>query len=119
MLTFEDFLTAELPGMTRFAAVLTGNRQLAEDVLQDALVKAHARWRHIGGLDRPDAYLRRMITTGYLSWRRRWATRTIAPAGDLGQFDHLTGIPDPADSVAQADVLRRLVAMLPRRQRAA
>lgn len=117
-MTFEEFLTAELPGLTRFAAVLTGDRHLAEDVVQDALVKAHGRWSHIGEMDVPAAYVRRMVVNGYLSWRRRWATRTIHAAGDLAEHDRATG-GDVASSVAQADHVKRLIATLPRRQRAA
>lgn len=117
-MTFEEFLTAELPGLTRFAAVLTGDRHLAEDVVQDALVKAHGRWPHIRELDQPAAYLRRMIVNGYLSWRRRWSTRTIHAAGDLADHDRDVG-GDLATSVAQADHVKRLIATLPRRQRAA
>ncbi len=118
-MTFEEFLSAELGGLTRFAAVLTGDRYLAEDVVQDALVKAHARWPHIGGLDQPVAYLRRMIVNGYLSWRRRWATRTIQAAGDLSEHERLMGTADPAVTVARADQVGRLIATLPRRQRVA
>lgn len=119
-MTFDEFLTAELRGLTRFAAVLTGDRHLAEDLVQDALVKAHGRWQHIGGMDGPEKYVRRMVVNGYLSWRRRWATRTIHAAGDLAQHERTAGGPgDPAHSVAQADHVRRLVATLPRRQRAA
>lgn len=117
-MTFEEFLTTELPGLTRFATVLTGDRQLAEDLLQDALVKAHSRWGHIGSLERPDAYLRRMITTGFLSWRRRWATRSVFAAGDLAEHERATSS-DPSVAVARADHVRRLLATLPRRQRAA
>ena len=119
MLTFEEFLIAELTGLGRFAAVLTGDRHLAEDVLQDALIKVQLRWKHVRGLDHPQAYVRRAITTTYLSWHRRWAIRKIKPAGDLSQFDHLASTRDPAESVAQTDQVRRLVATLPPRQRAA
>lgn len=118
-MTFDEFLSAELSGLTRFAAVLTGDRYLAEDVVQDALVKAHARWPHIGGLDQPAAYLRRMIINGYLSWRRRWATRTIHSAGDLSEHERLVATADPAVIVARADQVGRLIATLPRRQRVA
>lgn len=118
-MTFEEFLSAELPGLTRFAAVLTGDRHLAEDVVQDALVKAHGRWRHIGDLDQPTAYLRRMIVNGYLSWRRRWATRTIYATGDLTEHEAIGAGGDPAVTVAHADQVGRLIATLPRRQRVA
>jgi DNA-directed RNA polymerase specialized sigma24 family protein len=57
--------------LVRFAGVLTGDAHLAQDLTQDALVRAHARWGRIGRMDRPDLYLRRMITNGFLSRRQR------------------------------------------------
>jgi DNA-directed RNA polymerase specialized sigma24 family protein len=46
--TFEAFLEAELGSLLRFAAVLTGDAALAEDVLQEFLIRATARWDSIG-----------------------------------------------------------------------
>ena len=113
---FEEFLRGQLPGLVRFAAVLTADTHLAQDLTQDALVRAHARWGRIGQLDRPDLYLRRMITNGYLSWRRRWSVRSIHPVADTGQLDQSTA-PDPAVRLAEQDQVHRLLATLTRRQR--
>ena len=49
--TFEAFLEAELGSLLRFAAVLTGDAGLAEDVLQEVLFRATARWDSIGRMD--------------------------------------------------------------------
>lgn len=113
---FEEFLRGQLPGLVRFAAVLTADTYLAQDLTQDALVRAHARWGRIGQLDRPDLYLRRMITNGFLSWRRRWSVRSIHLVADTGLLDHTTA-PDPAVRLAEQDEVVRLLATLPRRQR--
>jgi hypothetical protein len=37
-----------------FAAVLTGDRTVAEDAVQDVLIRAHARWPKISALEHPD-----------------------------------------------------------------
>lgn len=113
---FEEFLRGQLPGLVRFAAVLTADTHLAQDLTQDALVRAHARWARIGQLDRPDLYLRRMIANGYLSWRRRWAVRSVHPVADTGELDRST-VPDPAVHLADQDEVTRLLATLTRRQR--
>lgn len=42
-LLFEDFLVERTPMLPRFATVLTGDPHLAEDVVQDVLVRAHGR----------------------------------------------------------------------------
>jgi DNA-directed RNA polymerase specialized sigma24 family protein len=94
---FEEFLRGQLSELVRFAAVLTADTHLAQDLTQDALVRAHARWGRIGRLDRPDLYLRRMIANGYLSWRRRWAVRSVHPVADTGELDRSTAPDRPCD----------------------
>jgi RNA polymerase sigma-70 factor (sigma-E family) len=114
---FDQFLREQLPGLVRFAGVLTADTHLAQDLTQDALVRAHARWSKIGRMDRADLYLRRMITNGYLSWRRRWAVRTIQPVADTDRLSDATS-PDPAIHLANQDQVVALLATLSRRQRA-
>ena len=113
---FEEFATARLPGVLRFAGVLTGDRGLAEDVVQEVLIRAHKRWPHIGELDHPELYVRKMVVNEYLSWRRRsWR---LIPSGRSG---HLTGrsSPDPADGYVERQALMAELAKLTRRQRTA
>jgi DNA-directed RNA polymerase specialized sigma24 family protein len=84
-MTFEEFAAERLPGVLRFAALLAGDRGLAEDVAQEVLIRVHARWRTIGSLDRPEYYVRKMILNEYLSWRRRsWR---LIPAGRSADVD--------------------------------
>ena len=46
------------------------DRELAEDLVQTALGKAYLAWRRV---DDPDAYVRRVLVTTYVTWwRRRW-----------------------------------------------
>jgi RNA polymerase sigma-70 factor (sigma-E family) len=114
---FDEFLREQLPGLVRYAGVLTADTHLAQDLTQDALVRAHARWSRIGRMDRPDLYLRRMITNGYLSWRRRWAVRSIQSVPDAEALNRATA-PDHADQLADRDQVAALLATLSRRQRA-
>lgn len=114
-MTFEEFAAARLPAVLRFAGVLTGDRALAEDVVQDALFRASRRWQTIGQLDRPEAYVRKMIVNEFLSWRRRsWR---LVPSGTGGGLDGQP-IPDPAANYAERDAITTELAKLPRRQRA-
>ena len=114
-MNFEEFATARLPALLRFAAVLTGERALAEDVVQEVLIRASSRWAQIGALDRPERYVRKMITNEYLSTRRR-SWRTV-PAGPGADIDHRLS-PDHSGAHAERDALRAELAKLPRRQRA-
>jgi RNA polymerase sigma-70 factor (sigma-E family) len=114
---FDEFLREQLPALVRFAGVLTADTHLAQDLTQDALVRAHARWGRIGRMDRPDLYLRRMITNGYLSWRRLASVRSTRPVADAARYDRATA-PDPAIRLADRDQVAALLATLSRRQRA-
>lgn len=115
MRDFDDFVTGRSPALLRFAYLLTGDRHLAEDLTQEALVRAHRRWHAIVGEAGPEPYVRQVILRQYLSWRRRRASteRPVAeppdgaPAGD-----------DLADRVVDADELWTALRALPRSQRA-
>lgn len=114
---FDEFLREQLGPLTRYAGVLTADAHLAQDLTQDALVRAHARWGRIGRMDRPDLYVRRMITNGFLSWRRLLSVRSTRPVPDAGEYSRAT-TPDPATLLADRDQVSALLATLPRRQRA-
>jgi RNA polymerase sigma-70 factor (sigma-E family) len=112
---FEEFAADRLPAVLRFAAVLTGDRAMAEDVVQEVLLRAYPRWRHIERMDRPESYVRKMVLNEFLSWRRRsWR---VSPAGPGTDFDVEPG-PDHAVGHAEREALVRELAKLPRRQRA-
>ena len=111
-MTFDEFVAARLTALVRYAAVLAGDRDLAQDVVQDALVKVHARWARV---QEPEAFVRRMIVREYLSWRRRVLRRRAV----LGAVREPQAFVDDhaAASVERADLVRRL-SLLPPRQRA-
>jgi RNA polymerase sigma-70 factor (sigma-E family) len=113
---FDDFMAREHAGLLRYAVMLTGDSELAQDLVQDVLVKVHSRWRRIGAVEFPARYVKTMVTRAFLSWRRRWAVRNIV----LLPTEQLAGEPagDHARSIVdRADVWQRL-AGLPRQQRA-
>jgi RNA polymerase sigma-70 factor (sigma-E family) len=115
MMTFEEFAAQRLPAVLRFAAVLTGDRCLAEDVVQEVLVRTHARWEKIGGLDRPDLYVRKMIVNEFISARRKsWRQVPSGPGADVDN----RVIPDHAHQHAERNALLAELGKLPRRQRA-
>jgi RNA polymerase sigma-70 factor (sigma-E family) len=113
-MTFDEFARSQLQGLLAFATVLTGQRATAEDVAQEVLLRAHARWDRIGRLDRPDLYVRKMLLNEFLSWRKR--SLRLVPAGDrdLSAAD----VPDHATSYAEHAAMLADIARLPRRQRA-
>ncbi|MEN3361075.1 MAG: hypothetical protein V7637_5057, partial [Mycobacteriales bacterium] len=48
---FEEFAVRELPGLLRYAVMLTGEPDLAQDLVQDVMVKAHSQWRRVAAAD--------------------------------------------------------------------
>jgi RNA polymerase sigma-70 factor (sigma-E family) len=101
--SFEEYVRARTPALTRIAYLLAGNSHDAEDLVQSALEKAAVRWRHI---DDPEAYLRRAIYTKAVSrWRRTRARPpemlTDAPPERPVETDHDVRL-------VLADALRRL-----------
>jgi RNA polymerase sigma-70 factor (sigma-E family) len=115
--TFEEFVSARLTSLLRYATVVTWDPHLAEDITQNVLVRAQARWSRIGRMDAPELYVKRMVVNEFLSWRRRRASRSIPIAGET--LDGLMSpMPDPTALRDDRDAMLRLIAALPPRQRA-
>ncbi len=114
-MTFEEFAATRMPGVLRFAAVLAGDQATAEDLAQEVLIRAYARWDRIGCLDRPELYVRKMMLNEFLSWRRR-SSRQIS-AGDMAS-EPASIAPDHAAEYNEREALLGELGKLPRRQRA-
>ena len=70
---FDAFVAARGDALWRSAWLLTGDRHLAEDLVQTALAKAWPKWSGIEDEGRFEAYLRRTLFTTYVAWwRRKW-----------------------------------------------
>lgn len=50
-MTFEEYVKVRGAWLARLARVLCGQRELAEDVLQEVLLRAHGQWPRIGSMD--------------------------------------------------------------------
>ncbi|WP_412543536.1 SigE family RNA polymerase sigma factor [Longispora sp. K20-0274] len=114
---FEDFVDSRLDALLRYAVVLTGDPHLAQDVVQETMVRAQVKWRRICRADRPEPYVKRMLTNVYLDWRRGpWWRRVLLRGDDTPEppvhADH-------AQAAVERDAMWLLLAGLPRRQRAA
>src|SRR2546425_8348432 len=105
-------------GAVRLAYLLTGDRALAEDLVQDAFVKLAGRLVHLRDPGAFDAYLRRTVVNLCNSqFRRRRVERAyLQRARGAGEA---RGIPWPDRSVEDRDELWEALARLSGRQRAA
>jgi RNA polymerase sigma-70 factor (sigma-E family) len=106
---FTAYVAARRRTLLRAAWLLTSDWHLAEDLVQTALAKTYLAWAR---MDSPDAYVRRVMVTTYVTWwRRRWHGE--APTENLPE----TATPPGAD----VDVRQQIYGVLrelPRRQRA-
>jgi RNA polymerase sigma-70 factor (sigma-E family) len=105
--------TAHWTAMLRLATLLTGDRASGEDVVQDAFVALHRRWRRLGEPSAALAYLRTSVVNGARSVARHRAVefkhRAPAPPPPAGPEEHALR------SVQDAHVLS-LLRTLPQRQ---
>ena len=111
---FSDFVAARSATLLRAAWLLTGDAGRAEDLLQTALAEVWPRWRKVVAGGSPEAYVRRVLFTTFLSWRRRrWRFEVPAAAPP-----EPAGRGDLAGDSAERDAMRRALAGLSRQQRA-
>ena len=110
---FREFAAARSTSLMRLAVLLCGDHQLAEDLLQVTLTKVYLAWGRIRDPAAAHGYARRVMATTYTSWwrRRSFGERPSEVVADGGSGDL-------ADQVASRDQLRRLLARLPKVQRA-
>jgi DNA-directed RNA polymerase specialized sigma24 family protein len=87
--------------------VLTGNPDLAQDIVQDVLIRVLARWRQIETYDHPDHYVRKAIVNAYVSWRRQWSVRNLVPFGSPPE----RAAPESNESEPSAELWQRLATL--------
>lgn len=110
-LAFNAFYRRELPALVALAAAIAGHER-AEDLAQEALLRAHREWDRITRYDKPGAWARRVVINLATSTQRRLGAerRALARVGARRQLD----APPP-----EVDGFWSLVRTLPPRQAAA
>jgi RNA polymerase sigma-70 factor (ECF subfamily) len=109
--TFEEFFALERDHLFGVLALVTGNRQQAEDLAQDAFASVWERWEQVGLMENPVGYLHRTAMNMFRKWyRREQVRRRLIPFSETG------GLSAPADAgLFISEALRSLT----QRQRAA
>ncbi len=74
---FEAFAAARGGALFRTAWLLTGDYQLAEDLVQESLARVFVRWRKVSRMDNPAAYARRVLVNAHVSNRRLRRNREL------------------------------------------
>jgi RNA polymerase sigma-70 factor (sigma-E family) len=115
-LDFEEYFRGRAPTLLRTAYLLTGDRHLAEDLVQDAFARTHRAWRRLQNGNHADAYVRRAMYHLQVSFWRRRRVAEVLP----GQLpDRYGGQPDHAGAAVERLALRQALLALPVRQRTA
>ena len=68
---FHEFVVIHSSRLFRTALLIVGDYQLAQDLLQESLVKTYVAWPRLRDVGNAQAYTRRVIVTTSTSWRRR------------------------------------------------
>jgi RNA polymerase sigma-70 factor (ECF subfamily) len=110
VLEFDAFVRHSLPRVLAFAIWYCGNRQNAEDAVQDAFALAYAEWPR---LTHPETWVRTVVMRRYAKEARKWWWRPRARVE--------LEIAIPARNVTEdefhASEVIRAIGLLPRRQR--
>lgn len=110
---FAEFVQARSRSLHRTAYLLVGRRGLAEDLVQETLVKTYVAWPRLREPAALDAYVRRTMTTTAISWSRRksWGETPVEEMPDRGAAGD-------AELLGERDLVWSAVLDLPARQRA-
>src|SRR5215472_14115405 len=95
---FEEFYHANYRRLVAILLAVLGDRQEAEDAVQEAFARAYARWPRISGYDLPETWVRRValrlaIDSGRRLRRRAGATAKLLTAGRPTQAEPSDALP--------------------------
>jgi RNA polymerase sigma factor (sigma-70 family) len=107
---FESFYRSEYRQVVGLAYVLSGSRIAAEDIAQDAFLAAHKEWDRVAFYDRPEAWVRRVVSNLSVSFMRTKVREAGAMARLKSRHDYLPRMPE------EDAHFWRAVRSLPRRQ---
>jgi RNA polymerase sigma-70 factor (sigma-E family) len=110
---FDQFVRTRTHALLRSAYLLTGDQQLAEDLVQSALAKTHQSWKRLTDTGNAESYTRRTMYHLQVSWWRRRRVAEVMPERmpDRPRDDH-------AGVVSLRLALRAALEQLSARQRA-
>lgn len=110
--SFPAFYRREYPKMVAVAAAVSGNRGIAEDLAQEAMIRAHRHWDRISTYERPGAWVRRATINLALSASKRGSLEVQK----LLRLGRPATLPEPE---VMDETIFTAVAKLPGKQRAA
>ncbi len=110
---FERFYGREFRSVVGLAYALSGSRAASEDLAQEAFIAAHRNWDKVGAYEKPEAWVRRVVSNLSVSRFRKRTTELKALtrlAGFRNETSVLPALP------AEAEEFWATVRRLPKRQ---
>lgn len=109
---YTEYVAGRISSLRELAAVLCGDWQRADDLVQAALTRLYVHWSRAKAASNPDAYARAILVREFIHERRSaWVKR-------VSLSDWMTDVPAAAVDHDAALDLRAAVMALPARQRA-
>jgi RNA polymerase sigma-70 factor (sigma-E family) len=105
-------------GMIRLAHIMLGDRQSAEDVVQEAFYGLYRRWSHLSDPGSAEHYVRSAVLNQCRSVLRR-RTTSRAPRQAAGTPESVRSAESAVLTIQERDEIMRAVRQLPPRQREA
>jgi len=102
---FEDFYAGTVDRLVGQLFVITGDLHEAEEVVQEAFVRAASRWARLERYDAPEAWVRR-VAMHLVTDRARWRRRRTVLLRRLGEPPQVPAA--SVEALALADALRAL-----------
>ncbi|WP_229073987.1 SigE family RNA polymerase sigma factor [Actinoplanes sp. DH11] len=106
------YVNGRLPALRRLAFLLSGDRDQADDLVQETITKLYARWPRISRAENVDAYVHTMIVRAFLDEKRRGWWRV----GLFGSAPERAAAAGPA--VEDRTMVRAALSRVPPRQQA-
>jgi RNA polymerase sigma-70 factor, ECF subfamily len=100
-MTFDDVFLAQFSPLVRAITVICGDRELARDCVQEAFVRAHARWSKIGRYDDPGAWVRHVALNLVRDHERRRVRGARAKIRLIGSRDDVVAGPEPPSDLGE------------------
>lgn len=120
-MSFAQFFALEFPAISLVSGTTAGNRADGEDIAQEAMARAEAKWAEVSQLDRPGAWVRRVAINLALNRRRGRGRETAAlhrvfsrrsVSDNDPQDDHRLGDPAVWAAIDQLPPRQRAVIVL-------
>jgi len=105
VVAFDEFYLATRADLLRQLTAMTGDPEMAQDVLQEAYARGWQRWSRVSGLEDPAAWVRTVAWRLAVSQFRR---RKVADRFLAGLRRRALDMPAPEDVWDLDDALRRL-----------